>query len=76
VLATSEKGALSTAKKVSGELSVWCIMSSISLGISASIIGDATRAILAHSQTYQVLVSASLTSFGAVLFFTFSHATL
>ncbi|GEM_PF-3892373 len=64
----SNKDMLNVAKKVSGELSVWCVMSSISLGISASIIGDAIRAVLAYPQIYQVLVNVFLVSFGVIWF--------
>lgn len=55
------------ARRVANELLVWFIMSSISLGISASMIGDAARGIvLSHLQAQHVLAYAILTSFGIV----------
>jgi len=61
----SEKNLLALTRRVSNELMLWFVMSSISLGISASIISDAVKNVMTHPPVQQVLANALLTAFGA-----------
>ena len=56
---------LALTRRVSNELMLWFVMSSISLGISASIISDAVKNVMTHPPVQQVLANALLTAFGA-----------
>jgi len=65
VLAVAGEGLVRVAKKVSSELLLWCATSSISLGVSASVIANSVRALLAHQQ---VLINAFLAPLGTIWF--------
>ena len=61
----SGKDLLALARRVSNELMLWFVMSSISLGISASVISDAVKAVIARPPAQQILANALLAAFGA-----------
>jgi len=55
-------------KKILHELGVWAVLASISLGVSASIIGGSVKDILAASTTSQLLIDIGLVLFGSLWF--------
>ena len=55
-------------KKILHELGVWGVLASISLGVSASIIGGSVKDILAASTTSQLLIDIGLVLFGSLWF--------
>ena len=63
-----EKDLLVIARRAANELLLWFVMSSISLGISSSIVSDAVKELMACSTLQQVLPSALLIAFSAVWF--------
>ena len=56
---------LALTRRVSNELMLWFVMSSISLGISASVVSDAVKEMMTRPPVQQVLANALLTAFGA-----------
>ena len=56
---------LALTRRVSNELMLWFIMSSISLGISASVVSDAVKDVMMRPPLQQALAGALLTVFGA-----------